>query len=59
MVETIFTGLGLMSLESFVSNRLPLLKLPEEILEALRQGKIEYTKAKAIAKRRRTIEQNY
>jgi ParB family chromosome partitioning protein len=31
-------------------NRLPLLKLPEEILMALREGKIEYTKAKAIAK---------
>jgi ParB family transcriptional regulator, chromosome partitioning protein len=28
---------------------LPLLKLPTEILEVLRQGKIEYTKAKAIA----------
>jgi ParB family chromosome partitioning protein len=33
-----------------VSNRLPLLKLPEDILSALRQGQIEYTKAKAIAR---------
>lgn len=39
-----------MSWESFFSNRLPLVKLPEEILEALREGQIEYTKAKAIAK---------
>jgi ParB family transcriptional regulator, chromosome partitioning protein len=35
---------------SFVETRLPLLKLPEEILEAIRTGEIEYTKAKAIAK---------
>ncbi|MDY6940455.1 MAG: chromosome partitioning protein ParB, partial [Cyanobacteriota bacterium] len=39
-----------MTWESFVANRLPLLKLPEEILEALRCGKIAYTKAKAIAR---------
>ena len=39
-----------MSWESFVSNRLPLLKLPEDLLESLRKGKIAYTKAKAIAK---------
>nr|MDJ0651057.1 chromosome partitioning protein ParB [Xenococcaceae cyanobacterium MO_188.B19] len=36
--------------ESFTANRLPLLRLPEDILEALRGGKIEYTKAKAIAR---------
>ncbi|MGK7874865.1 MAG: ParB/RepB/Spo0J family partition protein [Xenococcaceae cyanobacterium] len=49
-VSGIFTELGLMSWESFVSNRLPLLKLPEEVLEALRKGKIAYTKAKALSK---------
>jgi ParB family chromosome partitioning protein len=49
-VKRIFTGLGLMEWESFTVNRLPLLRLPDEILEALRQGKIEYTKAKVIAK---------
>ena len=52
-VETIqgfFDSLGLMELDSFISNRLPLLNLPEDILEALRAGKIEYTKAKAIAR---------
>lgn len=49
-VIKIFTELGLMSWESFVSNRLSLLKLPENILEALRKGQIEYTKARAIAK---------
>jgi ParB family chromosome partitioning protein len=50
LVQAIFQEVGCMNWESFVSNRLPLLKLPIEILEALRQGKIEYTKAKAIAK---------
>ena len=50
LVQAIFKEVGCMNWESFVSNRLPLLKLPIEILEALRQGKIEYTKATAIAK---------
>ena len=45
----VFNELSSMGWESFATNRLPLLKLPEELLEALRQGKIEYTKAKAIA----------
>jgi ParB family chromosome partitioning protein len=49
IVETVFDGLGLMTWLSFVKNRLPLLNLPEDILSALRQGKLEYTKAKAIA----------
>ena len=45
-----FDELSSMGWESFATNRLPLLKLPEEILEALRQGRIEYTKTRAIAK---------
>jgi ParB family chromosome partitioning protein len=48
-IESVFTSLG-QNWQSFVNNRLPLLKLPTEILEVLRQGKIEYTKAKAISK---------
>jgi DNA-binding transcriptional regulator YiaG len=39
-----------MSWESFTSNRLPLLNLPADLLDALRAGRIEYTKAKEIAK---------
>jgi ParB family chromosome partitioning protein len=39
-----------MSWESFVSNRLGLLKLPSDIQEALRRGPIEYTKVRAIPK---------
>ncbi|MFS0518586.1 ParB/RepB/Spo0J family partition protein [Nostoc sp. UIC 10607] len=49
IVESVFEGLGLMTWESFVKNRLPLLNLPEDILDALREGSLEYTKAKAIA----------
>ena len=36
--------------ESFRTSRLPLLKLPFDVLEVLRQGKLEYTKARAIAR---------
>ena len=50
LVKTMFDSLGLMSWESFVSSRLPLLNLPNEVIEALRQGQIEYTKAQAIAR---------
>ncbi|MEB3311062.1 MAG: ParB/RepB/Spo0J family partition protein [Snowella sp.] len=50
IVEKVFQEVGRMSWESFVTNRLSLLKLPSDILEALRQGQIEYTKAKAISK---------
>ncbi len=49
-VEALFEGLGRLSWESFITTRLPLLKLPEDILEALRQGSIAYTKAQAIAR---------
>ncbi|MBD2731301.1 ParB/RepB/Spo0J family partition protein [Nostoc sp. FACHB-892] len=49
IVESVFEGLGLMTWESFVKNRLPLLNLPEDILDALREGSLEYTKARAIA----------
>lgn len=49
-VEQVFLDLGRMNWKSFVRTRLPLLKLPKDILEALRAGQIEYTKAKEIAK---------
>lgn len=48
-IQSVFDSLGLLSWESFVTSRLPLLKLPEDLIEALRQGKIAYTKAKALA----------
>ena len=50
MVLGIFEGLGIMTWESLVINRLPLLNLPEDILQALCSGRIAYTKARAIAR---------
>ncbi|MFN9175026.1 MAG: ParB/RepB/Spo0J family partition protein [Synechocystis sp.] len=49
-VIEVFQMVGTQTWQSFVNNRLPLLKLPVDILDVLRQGKIEYTKAKEIAK---------
>ncbi len=48
-INEVFTAVGRLTPESFRVNRLPLLNLPDGILEALRAGQIEYTKAKAIA----------
>ncbi len=50
VIEQVFQGIGRLNAESFRTHRIPLLNLPQDILEALRQGKIEYTKAKAIAR---------
>lgn len=50
MVEQVFSLIGKLSSESFRVNRLPLLNLPTDILKALRQGQIAYTKAKAISR---------
>ncbi|MBD2128323.1 ParB/RepB/Spo0J family partition protein [Microcoleus sp. ZQ-A2] len=49
VVQGVFERLGSMTWETFTRNRLPLLNLPQEVLEALRLGRLEYTKAKAIA----------
>jgi ParB family transcriptional regulator, chromosome partitioning protein len=49
-IIAVFEELGQLSWESFASSRLPLLKLPPDILEALRAGQIEYTKAQAVAR---------
>ncbi|WDD36072.1 ParB/RepB/Spo0J family partition protein (plasmid) [Nostoc sp. UHCC 0926] len=50
IVEELFSALGRMSWQSFVKNRLPLLNLPADVLEVLRSGRLEYTKARAIAR---------
>lgn len=49
-IETCLAQLGRFNLESLRSSRLPLLNLPINILEALREGKLEYTKARTIAR---------
>ncbi|MDZ8260611.1 ParB/RepB/Spo0J family partition protein [Nostoc sp. ChiQUE01b] len=48
-IEQVLASLGKMTWESYVKNRLPLLNLSEELLQALEEGTIEYTKARAIA----------
>lgn len=50
VVESIFATLGRLSWLSFVTTRLPLLNMPSEILEELRKGTIEYTKATVISR---------
>ncbi|MCC5619512.1 ParB/RepB/Spo0J family partition protein [Nostoc sp. CHAB 5836] len=55
-IQSIFNTLGTISWSSFVSSRLPLLKLPQDVLDKLRQGKIEYTKATAIARVKNELE---
>ena len=67
-IKIAFDNMGLMTWESYAKNRLPLLNLNDDVLEALATGKIEYTKAKIInrikddAKRikilRKAIEEN-
>ena len=49
-IQAVFNELSTISWESFVSSRLSLLNLPRDILSPLKEGKIEYTKAKAIAR---------
>jgi ParB family chromosome partitioning protein len=49
-IQAVFEELGSITWESFVSNRLPLLNLPEDIKNSLQTGKIAYTKATALAR---------
>ncbi|MBE9003343.1 ParB/RepB/Spo0J family partition protein [Nostoc sp. LEGE 12447] len=50
VVQEVLASLGNIKLDSFISNRLPLLNLPSDILEVLRSGKLEASKAKAISR---------
>jgi ParB family chromosome partitioning protein len=50
MIETVFETTTRISPETFRVQRVPLLKLPTELLEAVRQGQLEYTKAREIAR---------
>lgn len=49
-VEGFFKSRDSLSWQSFVASRLPLLKKPADLLDAVRDSKIEYTKAIEIAK---------
>ncbi|WP_204141313.1 ParB/RepB/Spo0J family partition protein [Halomicronema sp. CCY15110] len=50
VIEAVLSSTIAITPESFRTSRLPLLTLPDRILEALRQGALEYTKAREIAK---------
>jgi len=49
-LESCLQEIGRFNLESLRSSRLPLLNLPPDVLGVLREGKLEYTKARAIAR---------
>ena len=50
LIETIFKTVGGMTWGSFVRNRLPLLKWPSDVLNAVKEGKLEYTKGSVISR---------
>lgn len=50
IIEAFFAARGQLTWRSFVSTRLPLLKKPPEILEAIRSSQLHYTKAVEISK---------
>lgn len=50
VVEQVFESLKNLTWQTFARDRLRLLNLPEPILEAIKQGQIEYTKGIEIAK---------
>jgi len=58
-IQSVFNGIAVMDWKSFITNRLPLLKLPPDILSALRQGKLAYTKAQAIARIKDESQRNH
>lgn len=47
-LDTLFRSLSRGEWTSFVSNRLPVLRLPTPLLEAVREGRLDYTKAVAL-----------
>jgi ParB family transcriptional regulator, chromosome partitioning protein len=49
-VEGVFSNFSKITWQSFVRNRLSLFSLPEPIKTAIQEGKLDYTKAIAIAK---------
>ena len=49
-VEEIFKTVGRFTPSSFYTNRIPILNYPDELLEAVRRGKLHYTKAKKLAR---------
>jgi ParB family transcriptional regulator, chromosome partitioning protein len=50
IVESAFASIGKTNWLSFIQHRLPLRRLPADLLEALRSGKLEYTKARLLGR---------
>ena len=50
IIQETFDWIGKIGWESFIITRLPLLNLPDEVLGALRDGRIDQSKAKALSK---------
>lgn len=48
-VEELFRIIGRYTASSFYSHRVPILKMPEALVQAVREGKLEYSKARALA----------
>jgi ParB family transcriptional regulator, chromosome partitioning protein len=49
-MQALFEALGRVTPSSFYTNRIPLLSLPADILSALREGQLDYSKARMIAR---------
>jgi ParB family transcriptional regulator, chromosome partitioning protein len=50
LVEAVFSAIGKTNWLSFIQHRLPLRRLPNDVLEVLRAGQLEYTKARVISR---------
>jgi ParB family chromosome partitioning protein len=48
-VEGLFRTIGRYTASSFYSHRVPILKMPEALVQAVRAGRLEYSKARALA----------
>lgn len=49
-IQKIFTRLGRFTVSSFVTNRVPILSFPEQLKSAVRDGRLEFTKAQLLAR---------
>lgn len=48
-VEGLFKSIGRYTASSFYSHRVPILKFPSDLLEAVRSGRLEYSKARLLS----------
>lgn len=48
-VEVLFKAIGRSTASSFYSHRVPILKMPATLIRVVREGRLEYSKARALA----------